>query len=184
MSNLKHPLLFSYIYQSIGQSKKLIFNTKNNHFFQMDDNKYRVRRLELEDYDKGYMNCLNQLTISVDSTKDEFTTRYNLMKSKGDYHIFVIVDLNNNRIVASGTLFVEYKILRGCAKKGHIEDIVVDKDTRGSGLGKKIVTRLIKLSEELGCYKTALVCEKDNIPFYEKCGLTEKEREMVIYNKK
>lgn len=150
----------------------------------MENKKFRIRELEIGDYDIGFVDCLNQLTVSCDIARDNFESRFNLLKNKEDYHIYVIVDKEENKVVAAGTLFIEYKFLRGCVKKAHIEDIVVDKNIRGCGLGKKIVTHLINLSSELGCYKTSLVCEKDNIPFYKKCGFTEKETEMVIYNNK
>ncbi|KAF9763324.1 putative glucosamine 6-phosphate N-acetyltransferase 2 [Nosema granulosis] len=150
----------------------------------MENNKFLTRKLEKGDYEIGFVECLNQLTTPCDISREDFESRFNLLQNKEDYHIYVIIDIEKNKVVAAGTLFVEYKFLRGCVKKAHIEDIVVDKNIRGCGLGKKIVTRLIKLSEELGCYKTALVCEKDNIPFYKKCGFSEKETEMVIYNMK
>lgn len=35
------------------------------------------------------------------------------------------------------------------------------------------------LAQELGCYKVILDCSEDNVPFYEKCGLTRKEVQMV-----
>lgn len=33
--------------------------------------------------------------------------------------------------------------------------------------------------QEAGCYKVILDCSEDNVPFYEKCGLTRKEVQMV-----
>lgn len=33
----------------------------------------------------------------------------------------------------------------------------------------------------MGCYKIILDCSVKNVPFYQKCGFTEKEREMVLY---
>lgn len=33
----------------------------------------------------------------------------------------------------------------------------------------------------MGCYKIILDCSQKNIPFYEKCGFSHKEYEMVLY---
>ena len=33
--------------------------------------------------------------------------------------------------------------------------------------------------QEAGCYKVILDCSEENVPFYEKCGLTKKEVQMV-----
>ena len=60
-------------------------------------------------------------------------------------------------------------------------DVVVDKNIRGYGLGKKIIDKAIQYAKNQGCYKIILDCNKDNIKFYEKCGFTHKEYEMVIY---
>ena len=43
--------------------------------------------------------------------------------------------------MACGTLMVEHKFIHGGRSVGHIEDIVVDSSTRGSGLGKLMISR-------------------------------------------
>ena len=55
-----------------------------------------------------------------------------------DNHYFVILieDLQKKKIVAAGTLMIEYKFIHNCGHIGHIEDIVVDKEERGKNLGK------------------------------------------------
>lgn len=36
---------------------------------------------------------------------------------------------------------------------GFLEDVFVDEDVRGRGLGKEIVEQIIKFAREVGCYK-------------------------------
>lgn len=60
------------------------------------------------------------------------------------------------KIVASGTLVMERKFIRGCGKVGHLEDIVVEKTLQGTGVGKKLINVLVELSESLGAYKVSL----------------------------
>ena len=92
---------------------------------------------------------------------------------------------------------MEKKFLRGLSTVGHIEDIVVDKNQQGKKLGLRIIQALTGISEGLGAYKTILNCNDDNIrkpirskaevpfidnfftAFYEKCGFSKKENEMV-----
>jgi len=40
---------------------------------------------------------------------------------------------------------------------------------------------LTDTAKEAGCYKIILDCSEDNAPFYEKCGLSRKEIQMVKY---
>ncbi|EFN58379.1 hypothetical protein CHLNCDRAFT_56820 [Chlorella variabilis] len=94
-----------------------------------------------------------------------------LSKMKDTYRVVVIEDLDKQQIIATATLVVELKFIRGCGKCGHIEDVVVDSTYRGLRLGLR----------ELGCYKVILDCSEDNAPFYEKCGLIKKEVQMVKY---
>lgn len=95
---------------------------------------------------------------------------------------FVIEDLTRNTIISIGTLIVETKFIHNCGKVGHIEDIVVDRNIRGKGLGKMIVNYLSKLSNDLGCYKCVLNCKNDFIEFYKKCNFNNNGCEMSLYH--
>jgi glucosamine-phosphate N-acetyltransferase len=37
------------------------------------------------------------------------------------------------------------------------------------------------VGKTVGCYKVILDCSEKNVPFYEKCGFTVKEKQMVVY---
>lgn len=58
---------------------------------------------------------------------------------------------------------------------------MVDSSYRGLRLGLRVIESLIETAKESGCYKVILDCSEDNVPFYEKCGLTKKEVQMVRY---
>ncbi|KAI4341967.1 hypothetical protein MLD38_026634 [Melastoma candidum] len=103
-------------------------------------------------------------------------------RSLGDDHVIcVIEDVASRKIVATGSIFVERKFIRGCGKVGHIEDVVVDGSTRGLSLGKRVVSFLADHARSVGCYKVILDCSMDNRAFYEKCGFKQKEVQMVRY---
>ncbi|KAI9220545.1 acyl-CoA N-acyltransferase [Blastocladiella britannica] len=146
---------------------------------------HTLRPLHADDFDKGYMQLLQQLTVIGDVTRDQFTERVAFLAAHNDtYYPIVIEDNNAGKVVAAGTLLVERKFIRGCGLVGHIEDIVVDENQRGKKLGLRIIHALTFIGSEAGCYKIILNCNKDNVTFYEKCGYVLKEVEMTQYIEK
>ena len=47
-----------------------------------------------------------------------------------------------------------------------------------SGLSR-VIQALMEFAKAAGCYKVILDCGESNVAFYEKCGLTRKEVQMV-----
>ncbi|KAI9499789.1 Glucosamine-phosphate N-acetyltransferase-like protein [Coemansia spiralis] len=141
-----------------------------------------LRALELTDFNKGYMECLANLTITGTVTGQMFADSFEEMQRAGCYFVIVIEDLEANAIVASGTLVVEQKFLRGCGRVGHIEDIVVAKGQQGKRFGFTIIKQLLEVANVTGCYKSILDCSLENVPFYEKCGFVNKGIQMAIYS--
>ncbi|KAJ3694667.1 hypothetical protein LUZ60_000044 [Juncus effusus] len=141
-----------------------------------------IRRLEISDYHKGFVELLGQLTVCPPITESEFEARFADIAATGDDHqIFVIQSPSSSLIIATGTLFIERKFIRGCSKAGHIEEIVVDKAARGLRLGQRMVEHLVDKAKEMGCYKVVLACETELRGFYEKCGFVEKDTQMTVY---
>lgn len=56
-------------------------------------------------------------------------------KNESSYQIFVVEETNEKKIVATATLLLERKFIRGCGVAGHVEDVVVDESVRGQKLG-------------------------------------------------
>jgi glucosamine-phosphate N-acetyltransferase len=140
------------------------------------------RLLNSEDYYSNYINILSQLsTVNKESiSQEEWNT---FISNLNDYHqIIVLVDLSTNKIIGSGTLLIENKIIHNMGKVAHIEDIVTDESVRGYGFGKMIIDYLINISKNFNVYKIILDCSEYNIKFYEKCGFTKKGVQMAIYS--
>lgn len=97
------------------------------------------------------------------------------------YRQFVVVDTQDRRIVGAGTLLVERKFIHQCGQVGHVEDVVVAERCRGKQLGKLIMDALVAEARRANCYKIILDCAEKNVQFYERCGFTKKELQMVIY---
>lgn len=147
------------------------------------DPKYKLRGIEPEDYYKDYILLLSELSLVEDVYFMEFKPIIEGMKND-DYHIWVIEDTSTEKIIASGTLHVEQKIIRGLAKVGHIEDVVVKREYRGQGLGKYLVKHLIDMAKFYECYKVVLDCDIGLVHFYEKCGLEKRDIQMSKYFQK
>lgn len=135
-----------------------------------------MRPLRSDDYNKGYLDLLGQLTEVGDISQEKFLEQFHRMKNcKNNYFVIIIEDVSNNKIVASGTLAVEHKFIHRTASRGRVEDIVVDKDYRRKHLGQLVVETLTSLSEVVGCYKTSLECTENLIPFYGLFGFNREE---------
>jgi glucosamine-phosphate N-acetyltransferase len=58
-----------------------------------------------------------------------------------------LADLDKKQIIATATLVVELKFIRGCGKCGHIEDVVVDSSYRGLRLGLRVIEALLSAAQ-------------------------------------
>ena len=142
---------------------------------------YCIRQIRKEDYDKQYLNLLQQLTtIDPDKiTKDEFNSFIDNLNN--NHLIFVIEHQETHEIIGSATLLVEHKLIHNMGIVCHIEDVVIDNNFRGENLGKRLINELIRISKEINCYKVILDCARHNVQFYEKCGFKENSIEMSLY---
>ena len=140
----------------------------------------QIRLVENQDYYRNHLELLGQLTNVTKIEVGRYWQQLQYIQSQNGY-IYVLVDIEKDKIVGSITLLIEYKLIRNCGKVGHIEDVVVDKNYRGKGLGKKLIEHAKFEAKDRGCYKIILDCSDDNSEFYAKCGLTKKEIQMVSY---
>lgn len=145
--------------------------------------KYRIRTLDKNDFSKNYLNLMSQLSpVDIKKvTKLEFVSWVDEVKNNSCHNIFVIENVDNADIIASGTLLIEPKLIHSFGYVGHIEDIIVDKSYRGCGLGKIIVSYLIEHAKILKCYKVILNCSDKYVKFYKKLGLNKKDNTMSLY---
>lgn len=129
------------------------------------------------DYGKEILNLLSQLTSTPTISYQNFLTF--LHNIPNNQHIFVIEE--NNKIIAYGSIIIEYKIIHNLGKVAHMEDIVVHNDYRKKGVGKIMVEHLVDFSRKNGCYKIIASCNDKNISFYNKLGFN-KHHNHIRYN--
>tara|TARA_B110000483_G_C18097371_1_gene504410 strand:+ start:58 stop:480 length:423 start_codon:yes stop_codon:yes gene_type:complete len=125
--------------------------------------------IEIKDLERKYMSQVIDLVKRISHYSppkekyDDIWFRFNLQNN-----VFPIIAINDGLVVGYGTLSTEFKIRGG--KIGHIEDIVIDQNYEGKGLGKKILDSLYQIAKTENCLKIMLQCTNKNTKFYEKCG--------------
>lgn len=118
---------------------------------------FRVRKLEISDKGKGFIELLQQLTVCDSVSDKEFEGRFQELSSYGgDHLVCVIEDNRSGKIVATGSVFIEKKFIRNCGKVGHIEDVVVDSNARECSWERKLSASLRNHARSMGCYKVIL----------------------------
>ena len=127
-----------------------------------------IRKLEKEDFQKGFLNSLDTLREASNISKEKAVEIFNLIQSNPN-HIIVVAEIND-RIVGSTTLLIEPKFIHQGGFVGHIEDVVVSKEFQGNQIGEKIVKYVLELAKKHNCYKTILNCSDEVKQFYEKIG--------------
>mgnify|MGYP001194676383 FL=1 len=131
----------------------------------------KIRRIDNNDVDQ----VINLLVSS-------FSPRYNntfFSNNLTDSRCITLVAEIDSLIVGVASLYVIQKLTR---KVGLIEDVAVDSNQRGRGIGRKLIEGLIEQSNKKGCDKTILSSSEKNVPFYEKIGFNVNEIQMVLRN--
>ena len=135
-----------------------------------------IRKIIEPDLKNGFLESLDNLRQTSNLEQNSVK---NILKKilENENHIIHVAELDG-KIVGSTTLLIEQKFIHEGGFVGHIEDVVVNKEFEGRGIGMKLVLSLLDIAKEKKCYKTILNCEDKLIPFYEKIGFKQKSTEM------
>jgi phosphinothricin acetyltransferase len=131
----------------------------------------KIRQLEHSDIKQ----VINLWTYS-------FSRNFNNTLNTGylnDPNSITMVVCEGNTIIGVASIHVIYKLSRTL---GLIEDVAVNKDHRGKGIGKSLVEKLIEIGKQKNCDKIVLNTSEKNSKFYEKIGFEKNEIQMVIRN--
>ncbi|KAK4884430.1 hypothetical protein RN001_000701 [Aquatica leii] len=129
-----------------------------------------VRPLQVDDFDKGFISLLSQLTTVGKVSRMDFLRQFLAMEKSGGYYVTVIEDTRHKSIIGAATLVTEFKFIHDGGLRGRLEDVVVNNTYRGKQLGKLIVMTVTLLAKKLGCYKMSLDCKDPLIAFYKSLG--------------
>lgn len=129
-----------------------------------------MRPAEPDDVERGLLDVLDQVSATGVSGLSAERGRRLLaeMAERGVENVRVAE--RGGRVVGAATLIVEQKLIHGGHRAGRIEDVVVDRQFRRQGIGRRLIEGLCDLAAERGCYKVVLCCAEDNVGFYERCG--------------
>lgn len=133
-----------------------------------------VRDLFAVDFDKGFAETIASLS-SIELSQQVFGE---ILRDRFKSRIRTIICFHDNRIVGTASCFIEKKFLHNGGMVMHVEDVAVHKDFQKMGVGRKLMEFLEAYAVEQKCYKIILDCNKQNIPFYKKCGYLVHETEM------
>jgi glucosamine-phosphate N-acetyltransferase len=138
----------------------------------MNHQQFVIRKLELKDINKEYFLLLQNLSLISLSELDTRKNHNFFSQLDKNHQIWVLEDSTNHKIIGSGTIIIENKLIRNYGKVAHLEDIVVLPEYQSQKMGKMLVKHLIKTAQENDCYKCILNCNPLLVRFYEKNNFT------------
>jgi glucosamine-phosphate N-acetyltransferase len=145
---------------------------------------YYLRPLSLKDNGEELYDLANVFT----KNKKEYTKEQEIILRKAIMEncnsickIYLCCKKGYNTPVGMIKLLLEPKLHNGGAYVGHIEDVSVLPEYRHKGIGKMMVTQVVALCKNFGCYKVVLCCNDPLISFYEDCGFARKGTELSCY---
>jgi glucosamine-phosphate N-acetyltransferase len=124
-----------------------------------------------------YLELLSHLTDAPDMPLHTFVENVHAICHMGT----ILVCRLEGRVIGTGTLVCEPKLIHGGRFVGHIEDVVVHPDYRGQHVASTLLRMLVDEATARNCYKVILDCSAENIAFYEKNGFVQKNVQMAKY---
>ena len=130
-----------------------------------------------------HLSLLSELSIVTELDTNLYLEHVKKISNMGTIIVcYIGTPLSENfDIIASGTIIVEPKFIRGGKNVGHIEDIVVKSTYRGRQISKDILNILKNIARENNCYKVTLDCNEEVKKVYNRSGFEEKGIQMGIY---
>jgi phosphinothricin acetyltransferase len=131
----------------------------------------KIRKLKITDYSQVIQIWKQSFSNKFDQ---EINTKY-----ISDPNSITLVSVDNNTISGVASLHIINKLTRTL---GLIEDVAVNENYRGKGIGKKLVQKLIGLASDKKCDKIVLNSSEKNSSFYKKIGFEKNQIQMIIRN--
>jgi glucosamine-phosphate N-acetyltransferase len=130
-----------------------------------------------------HLSLLSELSIVTELDNNLYLEHVEKISNMGTIIIcYIGTPLSENfDIIASGTIIIEPKFIRGGKNVGHIEDVVVKSTYRGRHLSKDILNILKNISRENNCYKVILDCSEEVKKVYNSSGFEENGIQMGLY---
>ena len=137
----------------------------------------QFKDIRKEPYLLEYFLIYAQLTSAPVIPQEQF--REIISNLPENHHIFVCY--LRDKVVGMCTILIEQKLTNGGKCVAHVEDVVVDNQHRGLGIGKSILRFAVDYARGKNCYKIILNCCEDLREFYQKEGFLKHSEGMSIY---
>lgn len=145
----------------------------------MSELSYNIRKLEYNDYNKGFLDLVNIFTRNPEKkTYEQFCVILDKITSQGSSIFVIEVD---NIIVSSIKCMIEQKLHNNFKCVLHIEDLVTHPNYRKKGYASKLLDYALNYAKEFNCYKIILCSNPENKNFYINYGFIEKGTEFSKY---
>ena len=126
-----------------------------------------------------YIHLLSYLTSTYDLTIEHFNQNIQEISKMGIIIVCILRENGSVKLLGSGTIIIEPKIIHGGKSVGHIEDLVVHPQYRNIGIAQNILDKLISYSKK-DCYKVILNCNPNMEQFYNRAGFEKKCIQMSL----
>jgi GNAT superfamily N-acetyltransferase len=100
-----------------------------------------------------------------------------------NYRLFVACDEASGRVVGSYALLVMHNLAHCGTPSAIAEDVVVQPDCQGQGVGRRMMAHAVEQARRAGCYKLALSSNRKRQAahaFYESLGFAQHGLSFVI----
>lgn len=141
---------------------------------------YKIREFEISDLsgNSGIIDCLKTLApgkYDIKSLTEAFKDRH----FSGCSWTFVAVN-NIGYILGCVGLTRERKLIHNGAIVLRLEDLCVNPEFRGQGIGQELVKYLIRYASCLNAYKILLNCKPELKTYYERLGFSDDGHNMRL----
>lgn len=91
---------------------------------------------------------------------------------------YACVAIQEHKVLGFGSVFFLNRVRGGCS--AIIEDVVVDANVRGRGIGRRLVEGLLDVARSRGCFKVSLETAESAESFYKLAGFESAGKIMKI----
>jgi glucosamine-phosphate N-acetyltransferase len=137
---------------------------------------WEIRTVQSDDLKNGLIELLGELsTVDLEFGQSRLSV-YDKRAKDQNLTTWVVADYNDSiekKVIGTISLFILQKFTHRGGKVGLIEDLVVNRDYRGKGIGSLLVKFAVDWAKSNGCYKVILNSSEENANFYSKLGFYE-----------
>jgi glucosamine-phosphate N-acetyltransferase len=125
-----------------------------------------ICELTAQDLSEGFLESLASLA-EVRLTPEQALA---VLRNRLRAGVRTFVARMQGRVVGTASLVLEQKFIHGGGWVGHIEDVAVQGEFQGRGIGSALVRHATEEARQRGCYKVILDCFEHLVPFYGRLG--------------